>query len=101
MSLAALNRRRGAFKTKLNKIETFIKEFQPSDNSKKDTILLNTKLTSVNDILRGHDQIKCELCALPDDVDLKDALELTIELEEDAQEMKLYFQIHQKCQVSK
>ncbi|KAF8765182.1 hypothetical protein HNY73_023170 [Argiope bruennichi] len=50
---------------------------------------LNAKLTSVNDILRGIDQIKCELCALPDDVDLKDALVLTIELEEDAQEMKV------------
>ncbi|KAF8790956.1 hypothetical protein HNY73_005895 [Argiope bruennichi] len=91
MSLTALNRQRGAFKTKVNKIGIFIKEFEPSDDSKKDTIQLSTKLTSVNDILRGLDQIKCELCALPDDLDLKDVLEFTIELEEDAQEMKLYF----------
>ncbi|KAF8781998.1 hypothetical protein HNY73_012335 [Argiope bruennichi] len=54
-----------------------------------DTKHLNTKLTSVDDILRGLYQIKRELCALPDDVDLKDALEFTIELEEDAQEMKV------------
>ncbi|KAF8773913.1 hypothetical protein HNY73_016521 [Argiope bruennichi] len=88
MSLTALNRQRGPFKTKINKTETFIKEFQPSDYSKKDTVQLSAKLTSVNDILRGLNQINCELCALPDDVNLKDALEVTLELENFAEEMK-------------
>ncbi|KAF8788229.1 hypothetical protein HNY73_009759 [Argiope bruennichi] len=84
MLLTTLNCQRGAFKTKINKTETFIKKFEPSDDSKKDTIQLDTKLTSVNDILRGLNEIKCELGALPDDVDLKDAPELTIELCQDS-----------------
>ncbi|KAF8784585.1 hypothetical protein HNY73_010240 [Argiope bruennichi] len=89
MSLTALNRQRGTFKTKINMIGTFIKEFEPSDDSKKDIIQLNTKLTSVNDILQGLDQMNCELCALPNDVDLKDAFAVTLELENFALEMKL------------
>ncbi|KAF8790682.1 hypothetical protein HNY73_005669 [Argiope bruennichi] len=32
--------------------------------------------------------MKCELCALPDDVDSKEALEVTLELENFAEEMK-------------
>ncbi|KAF8766632.1 hypothetical protein HNY73_019678 [Argiope bruennichi] len=88
MSHAALNRQRSAFKTKINKIGTFIKEFEPSDDSKKDTIQLSTKLTSVNDIFRRLNQIKCESCALPD-VNLKNALEVTLELENFAEVMKV------------
>ncbi|GBO02694.1 hypothetical protein AVEN_217236-1, partial [Araneus ventricosus] len=34
------------------------------------------------------DDIKIALCALPDDVDLKDFSEITVDMEEEVQEMK-------------
>ncbi|KAF8784342.1 hypothetical protein HNY73_010031 [Argiope bruennichi] len=58
---------------------------EPSDDSKKDNVQLSNKLTSINDILQ---RFKCELCALPDDMDLINALELTLELKDDDDDMK-------------
>ncbi|GBL87922.1 hypothetical protein AVEN_192086-1 [Araneus ventricosus] len=89
MSLTALNRQRGTFKTIINKIKSFITAFQSSEDSIKDNIELNNKLTSVKDILKGLDDIKIALYALPDDVDLKDSLEITVYMEEEAQEIKV------------
>ncbi|CAL1298667.1 unnamed protein product [Larinioides sclopetarius] len=88
MSLIGLNRQRGTFKTKINKIKNFISAFQPSDDCVKDKIELNNKLTSIQDIVKGLEEIKIALWSLPDDVNLTDSLDVIVELEEEAQEMK-------------
>ncbi|CAL1273554.1 unnamed protein product [Larinioides sclopetarius] len=61
----------------------------PSDDCVKDKIELNNKLTSIQDIVKGLEEIKIALCALPDDVNLTDSLDVIVELEEEAQEMKV------------
>ncbi|GBN63653.1 hypothetical protein AVEN_35188-1 [Araneus ventricosus] len=88
MTITELNRKQTAYKNKLKKIEQFVNVFQAVDET-KDYIELKFKLNFLNDILKELDNLQKEYCALPDKVELNDALDILSDMEEDAEKCKL------------
>ncbi|GBM44861.1 hypothetical protein AVEN_157089-1 [Araneus ventricosus] len=76
------------YKNKLKKIEQFINVFQAVDET-KDYIELKSKVDSVKDILKELDNLQKEYSALPDKVVFKNALDILIDMEKDAEKFKV------------
>ncbi|GFV12281.1 hypothetical protein TNCV_1537771 [Trichonephila clavipes] len=51
-------------------------------------MVLNNKLSTVKEIIEELSQLKCAYYNQPDDTDLKDALDVTIDLQAEAQELE-------------
>ncbi|GFW88951.1 uncharacterized protein TNCV_2683851 [Trichonephila clavipes] len=54
-----------------------------------DFIVLNNKLSTVKEIIKEISQLKCSYFNLPEETDLKDALDVTIDLQAEAQEVEI------------
>ncbi|GFQ76389.1 DUF1758 domain-containing protein [Trichonephila clavata] len=91
MSLTSLNRQRGTDKSKIVRCSNFLNTFQLSNDENADLINLDNRLSTVKEI-REINELKQSYCDLPEQVDLKDALEITIGLEE-AQQLEVSLQI--------
>ncbi|GBM51333.1 hypothetical protein AVEN_175774-1 [Araneus ventricosus] len=87
MTITELNRKQTAYKNKLKKIEQFVNAFQAVDET-KDYIELKSKLNILKDILKELDNLEKEYCALPVKMDLKNALDILSDMEEDAEKLK-------------
>ncbi|GFQ80645.1 integrase catalytic domain-containing protein [Trichonephila clavata] len=92
MSLTSLNRQGGTYKSKIVRCSNFLNTFQRSNDENADFIKLDNKLSTVKEIIEIN-ELKQSYCDLPEQVDLKDALEITIDLEEEAQQLEESLQI--------
>ncbi|GFV55375.1 uncharacterized protein TNCV_5010711 [Trichonephila clavipes] len=61
---------------------------QLSNDENADFIILNNKLSIVKEIIEEISQLKCAYYNLPDDTDLKDALDVTIDLQAETKELE-------------
>ncbi|GFW00069.1 hypothetical protein TNCV_3568591 [Trichonephila clavipes] len=98
MSLVSLNRQRGTCKKNIAKCANFLNTFQLSNDENVDFIVLNNKLSTVKVIIEEISQLKCAYFNLPEETDLKDALDVTIDLQAEAQEVEtavIYVNGHQ------
>ncbi|GFX09098.1 uncharacterized protein TNCV_4166771 [Trichonephila clavipes] len=93
MSLVSLNRQRGTCtQKKIAKCANFLNTSQLSKDENADFIVLNNKLSTVKEIIEEISQLKCAKCVYynqPDETDLKDALDVTINLQAEAQELEV------------
>ncbi|GFW22654.1 transposable element Tc3 transposase [Trichonephila clavipes] len=65
--------------------------FQLSNDENVDFIVLNNKLSTVKEIIEEISQLKCAYFNLPEETDLKDALDVTIDLQAEAQEVEIIY----------
>ncbi|GFR01503.1 integrase catalytic domain-containing protein [Trichonephila clavata] len=100
MSLTSLNRQRGTYKSKIVRCSNFLNTFPLSNDENADFIKLDNKLSTVKEIIKEINELKESYCDLPEQVDLKDALEITMDLEEEAQQLEVNLQIS-LCQFKK
>ncbi|GFW67252.1 integrase catalytic domain-containing protein [Trichonephila clavipes] len=89
MSLVSLNRQRGTGKKNIAKCANFLNTFQLSNDKNADFIVLNNKLSTVKEIIEKISQLKWAHFNLPDETDLKDALDVTIDLQAETQELEV------------
>ncbi|GFY54380.1 hypothetical protein TNIN_203731 [Trichonephila inaurata madagascariensis] len=87
MLLVFLNRQQGTYKSKIVKCSNFLNAFQLSEDENADFIKLNNKLSTVKEIIKEINQLKQSYHDLPEQGDLNDALEITMDLEEEAQHL--------------
>ncbi|GFY73302.1 DUF1758 domain-containing protein [Trichonephila inaurata madagascariensis] len=64
----------------------------PQDEN-ADFIIINNKLSTVKEIMMEIKQLKQNYYNLPDEIDLKDALEVIIDFQEETQELEIRLQI--------
>ncbi|GFS90547.1 hypothetical protein TNCV_4097471 [Trichonephila clavipes] len=89
MSLVSRNRQRGTCKKNIAKCANFLNTFQLSNDENVDFIVLNNKLSTVKEIIEEISQLKCAYFNLPKETYLKDALDVTIDLQAEAQEVEI------------
>ncbi|GFT28338.1 DUF1758 domain-containing protein [Trichonephila clavipes] len=88
MSLVSLNRQRGTCKKNIAKCENFLNTFQLSNDENADFIILNNKLSTVKEIIEEISRLKWAYYNLPDNTDLKDAPDVTIDLQAETQKLE-------------
>ncbi|GFS69344.1 integrase catalytic domain-containing protein [Trichonephila clavipes] len=89
-TIIELNRKQTTFQNKVPKVKNFINSFQPTDST-KDYITLKSKQDNIKSIIKELDILQNDYCALPDKVNLKDALDTLSDLQEEAEETKVSF----------
>ncbi|GFV81169.1 uncharacterized protein TNCV_3742301 [Trichonephila clavipes] len=89
MLLLSLNRQQGICKKNIAKRSNFLNAFQLTEAKNADFSKFNNKLSIMKEIIKEINQLKYAYCNLPDDTDLKDALEITIDLEEETQQLEI------------
>ncbi|GFV47206.1 DUF1758 domain-containing protein [Trichonephila clavipes] len=87
MTIIELNRKKTTFRNKVSKVKNFINIFQPTDST-KDYITLKSKLDNIKNIIKELDILQNDYCALPDKINLNDALDSLSDLQDEAEETK-------------
>ncbi|GFX22739.1 integrase catalytic domain-containing protein [Trichonephila clavipes] len=87
MTLIELNRKKTTFRNKVSKVKNFIYIFQPTDST-KDYITLKSKLDNIKSIIKELDILQNDYCALPDKINLNDALDSLSDLQDEVEETK-------------
>ncbi|GFW60477.1 integrase catalytic domain-containing protein [Trichonephila clavipes] len=88
MTIIELNRKKTTFRNKVSKVKNFINIFQPTDST-KDYIPLKSKLDNIKNIIKELDILQNDYCALPDKINLNDALDSLSDLQDEAEETKV------------
>ncbi|GFU19525.1 DUF1758 domain-containing protein [Trichonephila clavipes] len=88
MTIIELNRKKTTFRNKVSKVKNFINIFQPTDST-KDYITLKSKLDNIKSIIKELDILQNDYCALPDKINLNDALDSLSDLQDEAEETKV------------
>lgn len=93
-TLTSLNRQRGTLKTKIGKITKFSLEFKLADQDPKEVeVTLKTKLTNLLEVKTSLQALIVCYTQLPDDTDLKDALDQCEELEDEIEDLEVKLNI--------
>ncbi|GFS72849.1 uncharacterized protein TNCV_4628841 [Trichonephila clavipes] len=87
MTIIELNRKKTTFRNKVSKVKKIINIFQPTDST-KDCITLKLKLDNIKNIIKELDILQNDYCALPDKINLNDALDSLSDLQDEAEETK-------------
>ncbi|XP_054708500.1 uncharacterized protein LOC129218291 [Uloborus diversus] len=93
-SLVGLNRQRGALKVKVEKLCKFASLFTLDIEDVTETeILLKSKMKAVLELKSALEEMLLSYTRLPDEIDLKDALSLTMELQDELDQAEVKINI--------